>query len=73
MCTFTDGCKYCTFFRYFYALYFDRKLRINEQSICKVYKLPNDSEQDATIGVMKCLLSCREGIYDIGYLNYDVL
>ena len=40
-------------------------------SICKVYKLPNESEQHATVGVMIDLLDCRDGIYDIGYLNYD--
>ena len=38
---------------------------MNEQSICKVYKLPNESEQDATVGVMRDLLNCRDGIYDI--------
>ena len=43
---------------------------MNEQSICKVYTLPNESEQDATVGVMRDLLNCRDGIYDIGYLNY---
>ena len=56
--------------RYFYDVSFDRKLRINEQSICKVCKLPNGSEQDA-VGVMRDLLNCRDGIYDINYLNYD--
>ena len=56
--------------RYFYDVSFDRKLRINEQYICKVYKLPNDSDQNATVGVMRDLLNCRDGIYDIGYLNY---
>ena len=44
---------------------------VNEQYICKVYKLPNESEQDATVGVMIDLLYCRDGIYDIDYLNYD--
>ena len=56
--------------RYFYDVSFDRKLHINEQSICKVCKLPNESEQDA-LGVMRDLLKCRDGIYGIGYLNYD--
>ena len=51
--------------------YFVRKLRINEQSICKVYKLPNTSEQHATVSVMRDSLNCRDGIYEIEYLNYD--
>ena len=46
--------------RYFYDVYFDRTLRINDQSICKVYKVPNESEQDATVGVMRDLLNCRD-------------
>ena len=57
--------------RYFYDVSFDRKLRINEQVICKVYKLPNESEQSATVGVMRDLLNCRDGIYDIDYFSYD--
>ena len=57
--------------RYSYDVSFDRKLRINEQSICKVYKVPHESEQDATVGVMRGLLNCRDSIYDIDYLNYD--
>ena len=57
--------------RYFYYVSFDRKLRINEQSISKVYKSPNESEQDATVGVMRDLLNCRDDIYDIDYLNCD--
>ena len=42
--------------RYFYDVSFDRKLRIDEQALCNVYKLPNESEQDATIGVTIDLL-----------------
>ena len=57
--------------RNLYDVYFDWKLRINEQSICKMYKLPNESEQDTTVGVMRDLLNCRDGIYDIAYFNYD--
>ena len=56
--------------RYFYVS-FDWKLRNNEQYICKVYKLPNESEQVVIVGVMRDLLNCRDGIYDIDYLNYD--
>ncbi len=41
--------------RYFYDVSFYRRLRIKEQYICKLYKLPNDSEQDATVGVMRGL------------------
>ena len=57
--------------RYCYDASFDRKLRINEQSICKAYKSPSESEQDATVGVKRDLLNCRDGVYDIDYLNYD--
>ena len=56
---------------YLYDVSFDRKLHINEQSIRKVYKLPNESEQDATVVVVRDLLHYRGGIYDIDYLNYD--
>ena len=41
--------------RYFYDVSFDRDLHINEQSICKVCKLPSESEQDATVGAMRGL------------------
>ena len=36
---------------------------INESSICEVYKLHSDSEQCATVGVLRELLNCRGG-YD---------
>ena len=54
-------CANVALLRHFYDVSFDRKLRINEQSICKVCKLPNESEQDA-VGVMRDLLNCRDGI-----------
>ena len=34
---------------YLYDVYFDRKLHVNEQCICKLYKLYSDSEQYATV------------------------
>ena len=39
--------------RYLYDVYFDRKLHVNEQSICKLYKLYSDSEQYAIVGVLR--------------------
>ena len=38
--------------RYLYNISFDRKLHINEQAICSLYKFHNDSEQCATVGVL---------------------
>ena len=46
-------------------------LTISRPYISKVYKLPNESEQDARVGVMRDLLNCRDGIYDIDYVSYD--
>ena len=36
-------------------------------SICKLYKLHSDSEQCATVGVLRELLNCRDGINVIEY------
>ena len=40
-------------FQYFYDVSFDRKLHVNEQSICKLYKIHSDSEQYVTVGVLR--------------------
>ena len=39
--------------RYLYDVYFDRNLHVNEQSICKLYKLYSDSEPYAIVGVLR--------------------
>ena len=57
--------------RYLYDVYFDRKLHLNEQSICNLYKIHSDSEQYATVGVLRDLINCRDGINVIDYYNYD--
>ena len=31
----------------------------------------NDNQQYATVGVLKALINCRDGIHDIHYFNYD--
>ena len=36
-----------------------------------MYKLYSDSEQCATVGLLRELLNCRDGINDIEYLRYD--
>ena len=41
---------------YFYDGFFDKRLHVNEQSICKLHKLHSDSEQYATVGVLRYLL-----------------
>ena len=41
--------------RYYYDVSFDSNLYVNEQSICKLYKLHSDSEQCATVGVLRKL------------------
>ncbi len=56
--------------RYLYDVSFDRKLHVNEQYICNVYKMPSDSEQYATVGVLRDLINCRDGINVIDYYNY---
>ena len=43
------------------------------QSICELYKLHSDSDQCATVGVLRELLRCKDGINDIDYLTYDEL
>ena len=48
-----------TLLLYFYDVSFDRKLHVNEQSICKLYKLHSHSEQCATVGVLRELLNCE--------------
>ena len=57
--------------RYLYNISFDRKLHINEQAICSLYKIHNDSEQFATVGVLRELIICRDGINVIDYFNHD--
>ena len=57
--------------RYLYNISFDRKLHINEQAICSLYKIHNDSEQFATVGVLRELINCRDGINVIDYFNHD--
>ena len=54
--------------RYFYDVSFDRKLHVNGQSICEVYQLHSESEQYATVSVLRDLFNCRD---DIDYFNYD--
>ena len=54
-----------------YDVSIDTKLHVNEQTICNLYKLKNENEQYATVGVMRYLINCRYGLYDIHYLNYD--
>ena len=51
--------------------FIDRKLHINDPSIYEEYKLHRDSEQCATVGVLRELLNCRDSINIIGYFNYD--
>ena len=57
--------------RYLYYVSFDRKLHVNEQSICNLYKIHSDSEKYATVGVLGDLINCRDGIHVIDYYNYD--
>ena len=54
--------------RYLYDVSFDRKLHVNEQSICNLHKIHSDS---ATVGVLSDLINCRDGINVIDYYNYD--
>ena len=56
-----------------YDVSIDMKLHVNEQTICNLYKLHNDNGQYATVGVLRDLINCRYGLYDIHYLNYDVI
>ena len=55
--------------RYLYDVSFDRKLHVNEQSICNLYNIHSDSEQYATVGVLRDLINCRDGINVIDYYN----
>ena len=57
--------------RYLFDVSFDMKLHVNELSICNLYKLHNDNEQYATVGVLRDLINCRDGINDLHYFNYD--
>ena len=57
-------------FRYLYDVSFDRKMHVNEQSICNLYKIHSDSEQYATVGVLRDLINCRDGINVMDYLYY---
>ena len=56
--------------RYLYDVSFDRKLHVNEQSICNLYKIHSDSEKYETVGVLRDLINCRDGINVIDYYNY---
>ena len=57
---------------YLYDVSFDRKLHVNEQSICNLYKIHiSDSEQYATVSVLRDLINCRDGVNVIDYYNYD--
>ena len=57
--------------RYLYDVSFGMKLHVNEQSVCNLNKFHNDNEQHATFGVLRDLISCRDGIDDIHCFNYD--
>ena len=57
--------------RHVYDVSIDTRLHVNEQTICNLYKLHNDNEQYATVGVMRDLINCLDGLYDIHYFNYD--
>ena len=59
--------------RYLYdvSFSFDMKLHVNGQSICNLYKIHSDSEQYATVGVLRDLLNCRDWINVIDYYYYD--
>ena len=48
-----------------------RKLHVSEQAICKLYKIHSDSEPFATVGVLRVLINCRDGINVIDFLNHD--
>ena len=61
---------YIALLRYFYDVSFDRKLHVNEQSICNLYTLHSDVEQYATVAVLRDLINCRHGINDIDYPYY---
>ena len=56
--------------RYLYYVSFDRK-HVNEQAICNLYKIHSDREQFATVGVLRDLINCRDGINGIDYFNHD--
>ena len=56
--------------RHLYDVSIVTKLHDNEQTICNFYKF-NDDEQYATVGVLRDLINCRDGLYDIHYFNYD--
>ena len=57
--------------RHLYYVSNDTNLHVNEQTICNLYKSHNDNEQYATVGVLRDLINCRDGLYDIHYFNYD--
>ena len=50
--------------RHLYDVSIDTKLHVNEQTICNVYKF-NYNEQYATVSVLRDLINCRDGLYDI--------
>ena len=50
---------------------FDRKLHINEQSICGVYIYIVIVTNMQTVGTVRELFNCRDGVNMIEYLNYD--
>ena len=59
------------FLPYLYDVSFDRNLHVNELSICNLYKIHSDSEQYGTVGVLRDLINCRDGINVIDCYNYD--
>ena len=71
-CARSPMCANTAHLRHLYNVSIDTKLHVNEQTICNLYKLHNDNEQYyATVGVLRYLINCRDGLYDIHYLNYD--
>ena len=57
-------------FNYFYYIYFDMKLHVNEQSICNVYISHIVIVSSTTASVLRYLINCRDGINDIDYFSY---
>ena len=47
--------------RHLYDVFIDTKLHVNAQTICNFYKF-NDNEQYATLGVLRDLINCRDGL-----------
>ena len=70
-CALSPLCANIALLRYLYDVSFDRKLHVNEQAIYNLYKIHSDSEQFATVGVLRDLINCRDGINVIDYFNHD--